>query len=236
MNSGYYREQAREMLKGNWGKAVAVCLLGSLLGADVVRVGTVNRRVNYVERNLEDMYRKMDISVFRMLLIVVIAAASVILIYSIIIYIIGGAVELGMITFFIRLYRREPVSVSDLFSQFHSFGKALGLRITTTVLVSLWTLLLVIPGIIAVFRYAMAPYILAEDPDTGIMEALSRSSEMMRGNKLRLFFLSLSFFGWMLLGTITFGIALLWVNPYVEASWAAFYLDISAGEERPFFL
>ena len=117
--------------------------------------------------------------------------------------------------------------MSDLFSQFHSFGKALGLRIVTSVLISLWSLLFVIPGLIAVYRYAMAPYILAENPDIGVMEAIDLSKQMMMGNKLRLFFLGLSFFGWMLLGVVTGGIALLWVAPYIEAAYTAFYLDIS---------
>lgn len=231
MESAYYREQARESLRGNWGRAVLVCLLGTLLGADVVTIGTVENRRGSIEDNIEYFRRQVDSSVFRMFLLILLGVISIILVYSIIAFIIGGAIQLGMITFFIGLHQGAPVSVSDLFSQFHSFGKALGLRIVTVFFVWLWSLLLVIPGIIAAFRYSMAPYILAENPDIGVMEALDLSKRMMMGNKLRLFFLGLSFFGWMLLGVITGGIALLWVNPYIESAYAAFYLDISGMEQ-----
>lgn len=231
MESAYYREQARESLRGNWGKAVIVCLLGTLLGADVMTIGTVENRRGSIKDNIEYFRHQVDSSVFRMFLLILLGVISIILVYSIIAFIIGGAIQLGMITFFIGLHQGEPVSVSDLFSQFHSFGKALGLRIVTVFFVWLWSLLLVIPGIIAAFRYSMAPYILAENPDIGVMEALDLSKRMMMGNKLRLFFLGLSFFGWMLLGVITGGIALLWVNPYIESAYVAFYLDISGTEQ-----
>jgi uncharacterized membrane protein len=231
MTSAFYREQARESLRGNWGKAIIVCLLGTLLGADVVTLGTVENRRDSIQDNIEYFRHTVDSSVFRMFLLIFLGVVSIILVYSIIAFIIGGAIQLGMITFFIGLHQGEQVRVSDLFSQFQSFGKALGLRIVTVFFVWLWSLLLVIPGLIAVFRYSMAPYILAENPDIGIMEALDLSKQMMMGNKLRLLFLGLSFFGWMMLGVITGGIALLWVSPYIEAAYAAFYLDISSAEQ-----
>lgn len=232
MVSAYYREQARESLRGNWGKAVLVCFIGTLLGADVITIGTVENRRDAIRENIEYYRYKMDSSVFRMFLLILLGVISIILVYSILAFMIGGAIQLGMITFFISLHQGEPASVSDLFSQFHSFGKALGLRIVTIFFIWLWSLLLVIPGLIAAFRYSMAPYILAENPDIGIMEALDLSKQMMSGNKLRLLFLGLSFFGWMLLGVITGGIAYLWISPYIEAAYAAFYLDISGVEQK----
>lgn len=236
MESAYYREQAREALRGNWGKAVIICLLGALLGADLVTLGTVENRRNSIEEHIEYFRYTVDSSVFRLILLIMLGVASIILVYSIIAFIIGGAIQLGLITFFIGLCQGEPVSVSDLFSQFHSFGKALGLRIVTSILVGLWSMLFVIPGIIAIYRYSMAPYILAENPDIGILEAIDLSKQMMIGNKLRLFFLGLSFFGWLLLSVVTFGIAHLWVTPYIEAAHAAFYLDISAADHRASFM
>ena len=165
MTSAFYREQARESLRGNWGKAIIVCLLGTLLGADVVTLGTVENRRDSIQDNIEYFRHTVDSSVFRMFLLIFLGVVSIILVYSIIAFIIGGAIQLGMITFFIGLHQGEQVRVSDLFSQFQSFGKALGLRIVTVFFVWLWSLLLVIPGLIAVFRYSMAPYILAENPD-----------------------------------------------------------------------
>ncbi len=146
MTSAFYREQARESLRGNWGKAIIVCLLGTLLGADVVTLGTVENRRDSIQDNIEYFRHTVDSSVFRMFLLIFLGVVSIILVYSIIAFIIGGAIQLGMITFFIGLHQGEQVRGSDLFSQFQSFGKALGLRIVTVFFVWLWSLLLVIPG------------------------------------------------------------------------------------------
>lgn len=71
----------------------------------------------------------------------------------------------------------------------------------------------------------MAPYIMAQNPDIGVMDAIGQSKELMRGHKGRLFWLSLTFIGWVLLSVLTFGIGFLWLNPYMEAAQAAFYLE-----------
>jgi uncharacterized membrane protein len=97
----------------------------------------------------------------------------------------------------------------------------------TGLLIILWSLLLVIPGIIAAYRYAMASYIMAQNPEIGALDAIERSKAMMNGNKLRLFCLQLSFIGWMLLSALTLGIGYIFLRPYMQAAYAAFYLDIS---------
>ena len=90
-------------------------------------------------------------------------------------------------------------------------------------------LLLIVPGIIAVYRYALAPYLMAEDPEMGAMEAIEKSKELMKGNKWRLFCLQFSFIGWMLLSSLTFGLGNLALRPYQEAAYAAFYREVSLG-------
>ena len=95
----------------------------------------------------------------------------------------------------------------------------------------LWSLLLVIPGIVKAFSYAMTPFILEENPELGANEAIDRSRAMMKGHKFDLFWLLLSFIGWYLLCLITFGLALLWVTPYVETAIASFYEDVKADYE-----
>ena len=77
---------------------------------------------------------------------------------------------------------------------------------------------------IFLLRYNMAPYIMTQYPEIKVLEAINRSKMMMRGNLKKLFFLHLSFIGWGILAVLTFGIGLLWLNPYVAASDAAFYL------------
>lgn len=100
--------------------------------------------------------------------------------------------------------------------------------------VFLWSLLLFVPGIVMAFSYAMTPYILEEHPKIGVWEASTRSREIMRGHRFDLFWLYLSFIGWILLGVLTFGIGYLWLSPYLSASEIAFYNDLKAEQGEAF--
>lgn len=91
---------------------------------------------------------------------------------------------------------------------------------------SLWSLLLIVPGIVKLYAYAMTPYILIDNPELTANQAINRSKEMMKGHKFDLFFLHISFIGWTFLSIFTLGIGLLWVMPYMMASQAAFYQDL----------
>ena len=88
----------------------------------------------------------------------------------------------------------------------------------------LWTLLLLIPGIIKSYAYRMVPYILADNPKMGADNAITLSRKMMDGNKFELFVLELSFLGWYLLGLLALGVGILFVNPYYNATEAQLYL------------
>ena len=125
------------------------------------------------------------------------------------------------------LTRENPPAFATLFSRFSIWGRAFGLRLVTSLLTFLWSLLFIVPGIIASYRYALAPYLMAENPDMGVMEAIARSKERMNGSKWRLFCLQLSFIGWNLLCMLTLGIGYLWLTPYQNAAEAAFYLEVT---------
>lgn len=95
----------------------------------------------------------------------------------------------------------------------------------------LWTLLFIIPGIIKSYEYYMIPYLLSENENMTKEEAFARSRQMMKGNKWRAFVLDLSFFPWLILSTITLGIAgVFYVNPYVQSTGAAFYQALKEEE------
>jgi len=144
---------------------------------------------------------------------------------------ITGPMTLGYAMFAIAIFRKRETSPAEVFYGFERFGKAFGLYIVMSIFVLLWTLLLIIPGIIAVFRYSMSFYILADHPEMGIMEALNESKRMMRGNKWKFFCLNLSFIGWGILCLFTMGIGFLWLGPYMEVTIIAFY-DIANGSLR----
>lgn len=94
----------------------------------------------------------------------------------------------------------------------------------TLMYILLWSLLLVIPGIVKAYAYRFVPYILAEDPNISAHEAITLSMEMTQGHKFDLFVLDLSFFGWYLLGALTFGLGNVFINPYVDATIAQAYV------------
>ena len=96
-----------------------------------------------------------------------------------------------------------------------------------TVFTALWTLLLIIPGIIKSYEYRMIPYILAENPDLEWREVFSISRRMMDGEKWNAFILDLSFLGWAFLSAITLGlVGIFYVNPYKGLTDAALYMAL----------
>lgn len=90
----------------------------------------------------------------------------------------------------------------------------------------LWTLLLIIPGIIKSLAYSMTPFILKDYPELSANQAINLSMKMMEGRKFDLFYLYLSFIGWGILALFTLGIGYLWLMPYMYTSTAAFYQNV----------
>jgi uncharacterized membrane protein len=131
----------------------------------------------------------------------------------------------GYYATFLSLTRGETAETKDLFQTFNSklYFKALGIYVLTSIYVFLWSLLLIIPGIIKSFSYSQVYFILKDNPTTSVNGAITESRRLMDGFKWKYFLLLLSFIGWALLCAITFGIASLWTTPYFTASLAAFY-------------
>lgn len=98
--------------------------------------------------------------------------------------------------------------------------------ILSTIYIFLWTLLLVIPGIIKSYSYALTPYILVEHPEMSANEAIEESMRLMDGHKFDLFYLQLSFIGWAILSILSLGLGFFWLIPYQMTAQAAFYRDI----------
>lgn len=138
---------------------------------------------------------------------------------------IAGPFYVGFCMFFLSVIRAHG-EVSQLFSGFQQFGRALGAYLLMVLFIILWTLLLIIPGIIMAYAYMMTFFVLADDPHVGAREAIRRSKEMMRGNKWKLFCLYFRFIGWSLLALLTCGIGFLWLMPYMQAAAAHFYEDV----------
>ena len=142
-------------------------------------------------------------------------------------YAVSPQLQLGWTGFALRIARRDgQLDVGRVFDGFHNYWKALGLFLLSNLYILLWTLLLIIPGIMAAYSYAMAFFILNDHPGIGVNEAIARSKAMMRGNRWKLFCLSCRFIGWALLSLLTCGIGWFFLMPYMQVSFAHFYEDI----------
>lgn len=134
----------------------------------------------------------------------------------------------GMALVFLRLYRGTAIAIPTLFEGFKDYVRVFCTLLLTNLYVFLWTLLLIVPGIIKFYSYSMVPFILADEPELKNNGAIEKSMRMMNGHKMRLFMLDLSFIGWFLLSIITCGIGLLFLLPYMYTAHAAFYEDLKA--------
>lgn len=141
-------------------------------------------------------------------------------------YIVLPPLMLGLIMVCLNVTYGDNVEIGTLFKGFNYMGKAIALFLMVIFFTMLWSLLFVIPGIIKSYSYSMAFYILAENPEMSAREALNESKEIMKGNKLNLFVLQLSFILWELLATVTFGIAYVYVLPYMQLTFVNFYHNI----------
>lgn len=130
----------------------------------------------------------------------------------------------------LKMVHGQKLETADAFSSFNGtyYLKSIGVYLLVGIFTALWSLLLVVPGIIKGLSYSQAPYILAENPQMDIMECIDASKQIMDGHKMDLFLLQLSFIGWFFLCSLTFGIALIYVNPYYNATVANFYEALKA--------
>ena len=156
---------------------------------------------------------------------VFLAAVGTLSAISLVHLILGGVIQLGYVRYLLKQQDREIPEIKDLFSQFDRFKDGFLQLFLRKLFVALWSLLLVIPGIIKSYAYAMTPFLMAEDPTLTAMDAMRLSQERMRGHKGELFCLELSFIGWILLASLTFGIGGFFLAPYMNAAYAAFYRD-----------
>lgn len=132
----------------------------------------------------------------------------------------------GLTLIYLGLIKGKKAELGTLFEGFTYIGKAVFLMAIVGIFTFLWSLLLIIPGIIKTLSYSMAYYVLAEHPEMSAREALNESKAMMDGHKWELFVLELSFLPWILLTGITFGIAAVYVVPYQSSTIANFYQKI----------
>ena len=143
-------------------------------------------------------------------------------------WLVGMPVSVGFYYSFCALYTySDSRLVQNIFNYgFMYYGRTIGGMLLGVVFTFLWSLLFVIPGIVKGYSYALTPYILIDDPQISIRDAVRKSQRMMSGQKFNLFYLQLSFIGWWILSILTGGIGFLWLIPYFTTSMAVFYRNL----------
>jgi uncharacterized membrane protein len=148
--------------------------------------------------------------------------------------IIGGPIAFGLAYYFLYFSRQKSPALEDLFKGFPDFARTFIAYLLIVIFIVLWSVLLVVPGIIAAISYAMTFFILVENREISGPDAIRKSKEMMYGHKYRYFCLLCRFIGWFLLGILSCGIGFLWIIPYFMASNARFYETLIHPEENQY--
>lgn len=201
---------ARGALQGNWGMAVTFGFLYMFL------LQFCQLPLQFVQF-IDILFPEYSMSSF---------SIGIVLVLVFVIYALVGVFQLGQCRFYLDLIRGEKLEIVRLFYGFKYFRRAAVTYMLMMFYIMLWYCLLIIPGIIATFSYAMTFYVLADNPEMTAREALRRSKKIMAGNRFKLFCLGWRFVGWGMLALLTCYIGMLWLMPYIGTSFAAFYEDV----------
>lgn len=243
------KENAKVAFKRNYWKCVlAALILGIAVGSSGSgsSVSSVNQNTenilseDHTDNNFTNEYYEEDFieesfgDIFASGVsgIVATIGIAILLIVVIIAIVLGifvfGPLEVGCRNYFkTNAYEQAELGTLTIGFKKNHYMKMVGTIFFRNLYIALWSLLLVVPGIIKSYEYRMIPYILADCPDIPRQEAFRISKEMMYGHKMNTFILDLSFIGWSLLSVITCGIAgVFYVNPYVAATDAELFIAI----------
>lgn len=195
MNRIELKNRAKESLKGKYGEAIKLLLITFAISfATGFVIGFLNLDEDIAE-----------------------------LISSIVSFAVAGLLGFGTVSFFLKISRNETVTYKELFSKINMCFSYLAISLLVGLFTALWSLLLIIPGIIAAINYSLVYFVKLDNPELGALEVLRKSKEMMNGHKWDFFVLILSFLGWAILGIFTLGILYLWLVPYMQVTYANFY-------------
>lgn len=198
------RAMALQRLSGNWANAVLASFIYILLAVGNATIQNLNN-LKYLPG--ETLLYSLGTLIF-----------SLIILYPL---------RYGIETAFLQFYRTEESDITTkMFQAFKNIGRAIGVILLQTIFIFFWTILLIIPGIIKSYAYAMTIYIAYDHPEWGADECIRESMKMMQGYKWKLFLLDLSFIGWFLLCLLTFGLGFFLLLPYIQTSHAAFYEEL----------
>lgn len=206
-----FKKEAKQKLKGQWGRAALFSLLFGAIYYVFPLIIEINLSGGFENWISTDATNGSTASTFVITLVLL-------------------PLYIGYLWTFLSVIRTgEQIKLTGLFQAFSEISmylKILGTYLLMMVYMFFWFLLLIIPGVIKAFAYSQTYFVLKDNPDIGINAAITRSRKLMHGYKWKYFLLQLSFIGWIFLSLITLGIGFIWLSPYLSASNAAFYNEL----------
>ncbi|WP_397538960.1 DUF975 family protein [Rummeliibacillus pycnus] len=205
------KRESLQSLKGNWGLSVLLTFIMSILFYVILFMISLLNLV--LTSGLYVWFNHDEITNVMVVLYLIIDISLIPLL-------------IGVYWFYLSLVRENKPQISTVLSVYHNGKTPIKLivaDILQKIFVILWSLLLIIPGIIKTIAYSQTFYILRDHPEYTILEAISESRRRMNGFKWNYFLLQLSFIGWGILCLFSLGIGFLWLVPYVSTSNATFY-------------
>lgn len=221
------KRRAKDVISASKPNVILVGAVYLLLGVVISTLSTRILGAGLTAENLTRFYEYLDTGNMEQALLYyesIMPTATERLI-SILLELVYSIVGAGWIIFLLNSLRGLKASFGNLLDGFAFFWRVIWLNILMGLFIFLWSLLLVVPGFIAAYRYRMALYILVDHPEMSALACIRQSKEMMIGHKAELFVLDLSFFGWTLLASIPYlgVVAQLWTVPYTGTTYAAYY-------------
>ena len=237
MRSSEIKATAKEALKGNWFIAIIASFIASIFGASTMNSFSFSLNFDFSDTTIpEENGSDAVATAFNMiaengdyqqawavLSALILAFATSMMIYGIIMMTVGSVVSIGYSQFHLDIIDGAEAKIGTLFARFGQIKTAICAKLLAFIYVFLGLLLFIVPGISMSFSYAMINFVMAENPDMNAREALCESKRIMRGHKWKLFCLECSFIIPAFLCLFTLGIGFIWLTPYINASYAAFY-------------
>ena len=221
------KSNARLMVRKNWLMCIAVSLVVALFAGSSGFSANLNLDGDTTAQMASNVGGNWSYWIMTFLPFLAGAAAIVAVLSILAAIFIGNPVTVGGARFYLHNIHSKG-ELGDLgFAFRNQYSNVVKVMLMRDIYIILWTLLLIIPGIIKSYEYFLVPYLLADNPELDTKEALQLSKAMMNGEKMNAFVLQLSFILWNLLSSMTLGIAgVVWVNPYIDASNAELYTAI----------
>lgn len=211
------KREAREYLKGEWGKAVGLTFLYFILSVGVnlsIEIYASGGFMNWIYQDYAPPQATILNTIISLLLI---------------------PLSISIVWFYLDIVREKTTEISQVFTIYtdvKTMLKLIGTSIMIGIFTFLWSLLLLIPGIIKALAYSQTFMLLKDHPEYSVFEAITESRRRMKGYKGKYFLLNLSFIGWGILCLFTLGIGFLWLAPYIYTSNATFYQNLIADNEK----